>query len=187
VVGLVDQVEAALAVADQVGEQAHGAVTKGLHGLGAGGRRRLGDAAADAVGDLGVLAAEPGDPVGQAGGVLEDLAVEAARGLGDLDVDREDLLEALQGRDQPGREAVLAADAVGIVGRGQGLLQPGDGPPEAEPLPLGRLEGAGGGLVRLADLTLLLTPAPPTRPAVSPGRWSRVVTEVWRKVDHLSP
>ena len=42
-----------------------------------------------------------------------------------------------------------------------------------------RAEAAGG----LADLTLLHLPAPP----VSPGRWSRVVTEVWRKLCHLSP
>src|SRR5215207_432836 len=183
VVGLVDQVEAALAMADQVGEQAHGVVTHGLDGVGAMGLGALGQAAADAVGDLGVLAAEPGDAVGQAGGVLHDLVVEAAGGLGDLDVDREHLLQALQGRDQPGREAVLAAEAVGVLGSGQGHFQPGDGPPEAEPLPLGRLQGAGRCLVRLADLTLLHTPAPP----VSPGRWSRVVTEVWRIAGHLSP
>jgi len=33
--------------------------------------------------------------------------------------------------------------------------QPFNGPPQAEPLSLGRLERAGGRLVRLADLTLL--------------------------------
>jgi hypothetical protein len=90
-----------------------------------------------------VLAAEAGDAVGQAGGVVEDLLVEAAGGLGDLDVDGEHLLEALEGRDQPGHEAVLAAKAVGVFGGGQRLLEPGDRPPEAEPLALGRLEGAG--------------------------------------------
>jgi hypothetical protein len=142
-------------VADQVGEQAHGVVAEGLDGLGVGGGGRFGDGVADAVGDLGVLAPEPGHPVGQAGGVLEDLLVEAAGGLGDLDVDREHLLELLQDRAEAGAQAVLAAQAVGVVGGGQGLLEPGDGPPQAEPLSLGRLQRAGGRLVCLADLTLL--------------------------------
>src|SRR4029453_15411181 len=94
VVGVVDQVEAALAVADQVGEQAHAVVAQGLDGVGVGGAGALGEAAADALGYLGGLAAEAGDAVGQAGGVVEDLLVEAAGGLGDLDVDGKHLLEA---------------------------------------------------------------------------------------------
>src|ERR671918_2536987 len=73
VVGLVDQVEAALAVPDQVGEEPHGVVAQGLEGLGVvavAGGPRLVDAAADAVADLGVLAPEPGHAVGHAGRVL---------------------------------------------------------------------------------------------------------------------
>src|SRR4029450_10872661 len=107
--------------------------------------------------DLGVLAPEPGHAVGQAGGVLQDLLVEAARGLGGLDVDREPLLAVLRGGARAGGQGVLAAQAVGVVGDGQSLLEPGDGPPQAEPLSLGRLQGAGGWLVWRAD-TLSLRP-----------------------------
>ena len=142
-------------MADQVGEQPHGVVADGLDRGRVGGGGGFGDGLADAGGDLGVLAPEPGHPVGQAGRVLEDLLVEAAGGLGDLDVDGEHLGQPLQDRVEAGRQGVLAAQAVGVVGSGQGVLQPGDGPPQAEPLSLGHLEGAGGRLVRLADLMLL--------------------------------
>src|SRR6266508_3020265 len=157
VVGLVDEVEAALAVADQVGEEPDQTVAEPLlavaepllaGGVAVGGLPEPGHRCVDRAGDGGVLAGEAVDHVRHPGRVLQDLFVDTARSLGDLDMDGPHRLQVLEHRGEAGRPVGCPAQR----GHGERVFEVVERSTQAEPRSLGSFEGAGRCLIDLPNL-----------------------------------